>query len=273
MHNNVYQALPAVSSHWLIAMLDSPAACYRKYLDPQRPTEEPTDALRLGTLVHCLALTPRQFSQEFAVMNCERRTKADRARWEWIQAQGLIPIRPAELEKARAIVAALKAHKVARNLLFHGKKERTIIQQRAHGLLPLKARLDVHCEARRLIVELKTTRDLGVIRTSMERYRYPLSAAFYRDMVKGQETVFVFVQSTPPHDIEIVDFPSDQLEAGREQYQTALRRFDECWRSNQWPEMESPVLTDDDDPLMLPGTPLFRRGPARFEIPVGELAL
>ena len=273
MNNAEYQALRYVSSHWLIAMLDSPAACWKKYLAPQRETIS-TDALRLGTLVHCLALTPRQFEREFVVADYDRRSNAGKARYAELAETGLTVIRPAELERARAMVAALRANPDSRKLLRDGKKERTIIQPRARGLLPLKARLDVHCEARRLIVELKTTRDLGVIRTSMERYRYPLSAAFYRDMVLGLATVFVFVQSTPPHDIEIVDFPRDQLEAGREQYQTALRRFDECWRSNQWPEMESPALADDDDPLMLPGTPLFQRpSPARFDIPVGELML
>jgi hypothetical protein len=46
MNNHDYQDLPGISSHWLIAMLDSPAACWRKYLDPQRPAEEPTAALR-----------------------------------------------------------------------------------------------------------------------------------------------------------------------------------------------------------------------------------
>jgi hypothetical protein len=37
MNNSDYQDLPAISSHWLIAMLDSPAACWRKYLDPGGP--------------------------------------------------------------------------------------------------------------------------------------------------------------------------------------------------------------------------------------------
>jgi len=271
MNNNEYQKYPAVSSHWLIDLLVSPAHCYRRHLDPERVIEYSSDALRLGTLVHCLALTPRQFEWEFRVLT-DRRTKAGQAEWSWTLCQGWTPVKPAELDKARSIVAALKAHAESRKLLHFGKKERTIIQQRAHGLLPLKARLDVHCESRRLIVELKTIRDLGLIRASMERYRYPLSAAFYRDMVKGHATVFVFVQSTPPHDIEIMDFPRAQLEAGREQYQTALRRFDDCWRRNDWPEAE-PAPAVDDDPLMLPGTPLFQRGPARFEIPVGELAL
>ena len=74
MNNTEYQDILGISTHWLIAMLQSPAACWRKYLDPQRPAEEATAALRLGTLVHCLALTPRQFEREFIVADYERRT-------------------------------------------------------------------------------------------------------------------------------------------------------------------------------------------------------
>jgi len=272
MNNAAYQSFPAVSSHWLIDLLQSPAHCWRRHLDPARVIESSSDALRLGSLVHCLALTPNQFGKEIQVLDTNRRTAFGRKIWNDVQAAGMVPVTPAELDKARAIVAALKAHKPANRLLMFGKKERTIIQPRPAGLLPLKARLDVHCEAHRLIVELKTTRDLGVIRASMERYRYPLSAAFYRDMVRGQATAFVFVQTTPPHDVEILDFPRAQLEDGREQWKAALRRFDDCWRRNDWPEAE-PVPDMDDDPLMMPGTPLFQRGPARFDLPVGELAL
>ena len=76
MDNEEYQDLPCVSSHWLKAMLESPADCWRKYLDPQRPTQQKTEALRLGTLVHCLALTPRQFEREFLVADYERRSSA-----------------------------------------------------------------------------------------------------------------------------------------------------------------------------------------------------
>jgi len=89
MSNNDYQDLPAISSHWLIAMLDSPAACWRKYLDPQRPTEKATTALRLGTLVHCLALTPRQFEREFIVADCERHSNTGKQAYAELTATGL----------------------------------------------------------------------------------------------------------------------------------------------------------------------------------------
>ena len=271
MNNSDYQKLPGVSSHWLSEMLNSPAACWRKYLDPQRPAEEPTAALRLGTLVHGLALTPRQFEREFLVADYERRSVAGKARYAALQQSGLTVVKPTELDKARAIVAALQASPEARKLLRHGKKERTIIQPRQPGLLPLKARLDIHHEAKRQIVELKTTWNLAADQATMERYRYLLSAAFYRDLVKGQSVVFVFVQTAPPHDVAIMEMSRIQLQDGEMQWRTALEMFDRCWRRNEWPEAEPSAL--DDDPLLMNFIPVRAAARPQFELPVGELAL
>ncbi len=269
MNNREYQSLPGISSHWLIEIFNTPAACWRKYLDPQRPAPEQTAALRLGTLVHCLALTPRQFEREFRVIHEDRRSRNGRAEWEWTLAQGWMPIKPAELDKARALVAALQASPEARKLLRHGKKERTIIQPRARGLLPLKARLDIHHEAKRQVIELKTTWNLAAAQATMERYRYPLSAAFYRDLVRGQSVAFVFVQTREPFEVAVMPMERQQLQAGRDQWETALARFDDCWRRNHWPEAEPD--RPDDDPLMMDFMPAKAR--QRFELPVGELAL
>lgn len=270
MNNADYQDMPCISSHWLIDMLQSPAHCYRRHLDPARTIEAPSDALRLGTLVHCLALTPRQFEREFRLIREDRRSRTGRAEWEWTQAQGWTPIRPAELDHAHAIVSALKANKTAHRLLTHGKKERTIIQPRAQGLLPLKARLDVHHEAQRHVIELKTTWNLLAMVTAWEKYRYALSAAFYRDMARSQRVTFVFVETSAPYNIAIEAISKEDLQDGERQWRTALERFDTCWTLNQWPEMERPAITDDD-PLLLPGTPMFHRAGPRFDLPVGEL--
>jgi len=271
MNNHDYQNLPGISSHWLIAMLDSPRQCWEKYLDPQRPVEEPTDALRLGTLVHGLALTPRQFEREFIVANYERRSLAGKARYIALQQSGLTVVKPAELDQARAIVAALQADPVARKLLRGGKKERTIIQPRARGLLPLKARLDVHQESRRQVIELKTTWNIAAAEAAMTRYRYELSGAFYRDLVRGQSVVFVFVQTREPYEVLVMPMTRTQLQDGEMQWRTALEMFDTCWRLNQWPEAEP--TAPDDDPLMMDFIPTKAAARQRFEWPVGELAL
>ena len=273
MDNAEYQEMPCVSSHWLKAMLDSPADCWRKYLDPQRPQQPPTASLRLGTLVHCLTLTPRQFEREFLVADYERRSQAGKLRYAALTATGKTVIKPAELDHAHALVAALQAHPEARRLLRGGKKERTILQPRARGLLPLKARLDIHHETRRGVVELKTTFDLQRFSASLERYRYPLSAAFYRDISRSTSVEFVVVQTRAPYAVETFAMSREQLQQGREQWQTALERFDACWLENHWPEAEKlPAPTEDDDPLLMNFMP---RNPnrQRFDLPLGELTL
>ena len=223
-------------------------------------------------LVHCLALTPRQLEREFVVADYERRSRAGKIRYAALAATGLTVIRPTELEKARALVAALHADPAARKLLRGGKKERTIIQPRARGWLPLKARLDIHHESKRQVVELKTTYSLHAVEAALERYRYPLSAAFYRDLSKSLSVIFVFVQSREPFEVLVLPMARPQLQAGRVQWQSALTRFDECWKTNQWPDGK-PTAEDDDDPLLLPFLPAATRSPRRFELPVGELAL
>ena len=272
MDNATYQEMPCISSHWLKDMLDSPAECYRNHLDPQRPVKESTKAMQFGTLVHCLALTPLQLGEEFIIASYERRTKAGKARYTELAATGKIIITPDEFERAQAIIAAMKAHPEARLLLSGGKKEQTIIQERGRGLLPLKARLDIHHPDQRRVVELKTSYDIARIETTMKIYRYPLSAAFYRELAHALTVVFIFVQTREPLDVAVFELSPLDLQEGREQFTTALYRFDECWKANHWPEAEPTATGLDEDPLMMNFMPM-NPNRQRFELPVGELAL
>ncbi|MBK8755500.1 MAG: PD-(D/E)XK nuclease-like domain-containing protein [Candidatus Competibacteraceae bacterium] len=88
MNNDEYQKLPGVSSHQLIAMLESPANCWRKYIDPQRPQQETTASLTFGTLIHCLALNPHTFDDEFLVADYEQRSKAGKERYAQLKQYG-----------------------------------------------------------------------------------------------------------------------------------------------------------------------------------------
>ncbi|MBK8752307.1 MAG: PD-(D/E)XK nuclease-like domain-containing protein [Candidatus Competibacteraceae bacterium] len=273
MNNRQYQDIPAISSHRLIAMLESPAHCWRKYLDPDRKAEAPSDALKLGTLVHCLTLNPHDFDNEFLVADYERRSKAGKARYAELNQYGLTVIKPAELERAQAIADALQYDNDARKLLRYGRKERTIVKPRAAGLLPLKARLDIHNEAKRQVIELKTTRDSATIQKTIADYHYLLSAAFYQDISQSHSVVFIFVESAEPYRIEIFEPAYGQLDQGRELMAIKLQQFDECWLANHWPEAP-PTPELEDDPLFMP-MPLMTAKPnlPRFEIEVGELAL
>jgi hypothetical protein len=106
----------------------------------------------------------------------------------------------------------------------------------------------------------------------MQRYRYPLSAAFYRELAQASTVVFIFVQTREPFNVAVFELSPLDLQEGREQFTSALHRFDECWLKNEWPEAE-PVAPDlDDDPLMMNFIPL-NPNRQRYDLPVGELAL
>lgn len=272
MDNATYQEMPCISSHWLKDMLDSPADCYRKHIDPQRPVQESTKAMQFGTLVHCLALTPLQFGEEFIIESCHRRSKAGKARYAELKATGMIIITPDEFNRAQAIVTAMKAYPEAQQLLTGGKKEQTILQERERGLLPLKARLDIHHEQQQQVVELKTIYNMESIEKAVDQYRYPLSAAFYADISQSLSVQFIFVQTDEPYEVTVFEMPRLQLQEGREQYQYALKWFDDCWLKKEWPEAE-PVGAANDDPLMMDFMLPKAAAQQRCELPVGELAL
>ena len=271
--NSAYLASPGVSSHMLIEVLKSPAACYQRYLDPSRPSQSPSDAMRLGTAVHCLALTPRRFDSEVIVTDYERRSHAGKARYAALCASGQTVIKPAELMRAREIVAALHRSSTIRHVLRRGRPERTFIRPRSGGLLPLRGRVDLHDARRRVVVELKTCRSLDFVQSSIERYGYGLSAAFYRDWMYAVEVVMVFVESSEPYRTRAFPVSRDTLDAGSEAWRTALDTFDACWRAGGWPEAEPPAALDDD-PLFMPMPAMAENAHRqRFDLPVGELAL
>jgi hypothetical protein len=274
MDNAAYQALPAISSHGLIEMLKSPADCWQKYLDPMRPPQEASDAMRLGTAVHCLALTPRRFEQEIIVRHFERRSIKGKAAYAQMLATGKTPLRPTELVRAREIVAALQFNYDIRRLLRRGRPERTFIRSRGADLCPVRGRVDLHDARGKTIIELKTTRDLSQIDASIRQYRYALSAAFYRHWLPAQRVVMVFVESREPYRTRIIPLSDALLAEGDEQWRTALARFDACRCTNEWPEAESATPDLDDDPLMMP-MPFMaaKANRQRFELPVGELSL
>ena len=129
--SRAYFKMPGVSSHALIEMTRSPLHCWAKYLDPAREDEEPTAAMRFGTLVHALTLTPATFADEFVLADAiNRRTHQGKADHAALVASGKLVVSRAEYAAALAIVKAIKRHPVAGGLLETGEPEQTLIVRR-----------------------------------------------------------------------------------------------------------------------------------------------
>jgi hypothetical protein len=236
MNNRDYQSLFCISSHWLISILESPANCWRKYIDPNKPFQETTDSMRFGTLVHLLMLTPNMFDNEIIVCDYDRRTLAGKEKYKSLLMTGKTIIKPAELQKAQAIVDVINNNPEAKKLLRFGSKEKTIIKHRNPGMLPLKARVDVLNKKQQLVVELKTIYYIGAIDYAISEYKYLLSAAFYNNITATNNFKFVFVQTTEPYGVVIKEITDDDMEIGQDQLNKSLTLFDSCWAKNYWPE-------------------------------------
>jgi hypothetical protein len=66
--NADYHADPAISASHLKAVMQSPYHYWSRFLDPRRPTVEPSSAMRLGSLAHCAVLEPDELSKRY----CDR---------------------------------------------------------------------------------------------------------------------------------------------------------------------------------------------------------
>ncbi|MEI2781114.1 MAG: PD-(D/E)XK nuclease-like domain-containing protein [Candidatus Competibacter sp.] len=269
--NRSYFRMPGVSSHALIEMRRSPLHCWARYVDPARADEEPTAAMRFGTLVHALVLAPETFGDEFALAgSINRRTNAGKADYAALAASGKLVVSGEAYRAALEIVKAIRKHPVAGGLFKTGEPEKILTVEREPHRLPLKGRPD-WLSPQPAIVELKTATDAsreGFLR-AVYRHGYHLSAAYYR-MLVGRTTgtpeaaiphTFVVAETERPYAVAVYPTSERLLAEGRELWETALARFDECWTDGEWPNY--PVETLE---------PTAAGGP-RFAVEDGELEL
>lgn len=269
--NQAYFLLPGVSSHALLELQRSPLHCWAKYLNPDRVDEEPTATMRFGTLVHALALTPDTFGDEFVLADLNRRTRAGQAEYAALAESGKRVVSREEYAAALEIVQAIQRHPVAGTLFKTGEPEKTLIVEREPPLWPLKGRLD-WLAPQPAIVEFKTATDAsreGFLR-AVYRYGYHLSAAYYR-MLASVATgtpedaiphTFVVVETKRPYAVAVYPSSERLLAEGRNLWEAALARFDECWIGGDWPGY--PVETLE---------PTAARGSPRVAVEEGELEL
>ena len=116
--NADYHADPAISASHLKAVMQSPYHYWSRFLDPQRPTAEPTSAMRLGSLAHCAVLEPDELSKRYAIAP-DRRSNAGKAaaaeKRAYIQAEWDTAVRKGREEIEKKTASARKAMGVRKN--------------------------------------------------------------------------------------------------------------------------------------------------------------
>lgn len=251
---------PSISSSGLRAILsDSPAAYWRtSYLNPAREEREGGKHFDIGQAAHHLILGEGSFAARFVVTPAKAPDGRD---WNannlsckaWLQEQeaaGKTVLKPADVEVIKGVAGLLPWQA---NCPESGLKNSALVQQGAlDGLIErsliwqqdgvwLKVRPDVLPEDANVIVDLKTTRDITKAHRSVYEYGYHMQAALVADGMERllgrviEATAFVFVQTSPPYPVRVVQIGPHDIAIGRQENARALNLFRRCMASGEWP--------------------------------------
>lgn len=283
-----YLALPFFSPHYLakgwLNELTFSAAHMKAKNDAVE--DEPTEYMKLGSLVHSLALEPEVALQTLVVMpdiaeEVFRELMADpknegreesirkglrnrsiyKSRVAAFKAENANKemVDPRLMEKASYMSRALRQSSQAMSLLSTaGDSEVTLVWcDRETGLM-CKRRPDKRG------LEMKTCYDISAFQTSIFKYGYDLQAAMECDgwAELGRplaEQWFIVLESSPPFSVQAAPIGRHLLDFGRNRYRVALRAAREGLESGSWPTPASPTEWGLSDEASTP-EPTFGSG-------------
>lgn len=235
------------------------------WLHDEPPSDEARQAYVRGGFLHALALEPTEVKNRYAfpprrgeegltpdaTKLVDRRTTKGKELWEafdtQVRATGQIAVFPEDEGLALGMLMALKQHDEASRLLWTGGgvNERVLHWTDPETQTPMRARPDRIFLADRVVVDLKSDRDIDPDKVSNLRrwyeYGYHRKAAIYLDGLY-EETgenfalAYVFVESTARPRVRVAWLETDSpaVEVGRAEYQDALAAFNRCRASGEW---------------------------------------
>lgn len=241
-----YHAIDALGASGLRKLARSPRHFFAAHLDPNRPANEPTPAMRAGTLAHCAVLEPEALALRYVVKppGHDGRTKEGKA---WLQsvAPGFEIVTADEWTTAQRQADAVRALPEIGPLFSNGRAEVSAFWvDEATGEL-CKCRPDWEAPAGEgvVLLDVKTTQDASPagFPRSIANFRYDLQAAWYSDgyekasgrMVLG--FVFTAVEADYPHAAAAYMLDDVTLDKARAENRRLLDLYAACKTSGVWP--------------------------------------
>jgi hypothetical protein len=233
--NADYHADPAISASHLKAITQqSPYHYWSRFLDPKRPTVEPSSAMRLGSLAHCAVLEPDELSKRYSTC-LPRNTKAGKEQAAELAAAGIEAVTESDMALALNMADAVRQHPYAAALLADGKAEQSFWADDLATGLRIKARPDWYTGT--TIVDLKTCSDAssGGFSRACATFAYNLQAQHYLNVCFAERFIFLAVEKTYPFCVGIYELDAAAMAAGAEQCRIGLQTISDCRAINEWP--------------------------------------
>jgi exodeoxyribonuclease VIII len=243
--NQTYHGLTAYWSSTALKYMSSKSPAHFKslYIDRDVEKKDATPAMVLGSLVHCMVLTPDEFQNEFFIMpDLNFRTNEGKAAREEILARnvGKQSVTDEMVSQAHRMRESVFNNTRAAELLEGLTREAAFFWTCPFTQLNFKAKIDA-CGATRMI-ELKTTRDASpaFFQRHSDNMNYDLSIIHYRQAlahVMGCEPPvhIIAVEDKPPYACIVYDVQDDMLNVGHEKWLAAVSKLEAGIKRGEWP--------------------------------------
>ncbi len=234
-----YAALAGLRASWVKTLASqTPAHLFAR----MNSAEEDTDAFRVGRALHCAALRPADFANEFATSpKFDRRTKAGKEAGEAFAALnvGKTVVDESEYAGVGAMVAAMQQHNAASLIMSRVTFAERVFTADLFGV-PCKCRVDAYC-ADGMLVDLKTTTCAAprAFARSAVDYGYYLQMAFYREILRANGrrvtgAVLVAVEKAAPHCVATYGLADADLDAMLPTIKAACNAYAAATASGVW---------------------------------------
>lgn len=172
---------------------------YLKYINKERTP--PTDAMKLGSIVHCLMLTPDVFNEQFAVSpDINKRTNAGKEEWAQFSAlnQGKIVVDNSDYEHARRLVDTAMTNDSIYNAIKSCHSFEKEWKMDIDGL-PYRGFYDGLSAD--YILEIKTINDASPKNVMSDFYKrkYHMQASLYSMSFFNLPILYIIVETSEPY--------------------------------------------------------------------------
>lgn len=254
--NEAYHALKAVSPSQIKVLGRSPLHYFDQFLAEDREKRKPTPEMQLGTALHTAVLEPELWDLTIAVppQRFYLRTRAGKelaAEFER-ESAGKLVLSPEDADQVRRMADAVRKHPAARFLLeLPGRREASYTWTDPTTGLECKTRPDWHSEDRRIVVDVKTTKDASRVEfaKSIANLDYHVQAAWNQDALGAEQFITIAVENMRPFAVAVYPASGAMIAAGQRRIEAAMALLAECWASGVWPGYGDLV----QEPIELPG--------------------
>ena len=256
-----YHSIDALSNSSLSVLYGNgkgdPAGFHARFIAKTMKTEE-TDAMRLGSAVHMLALEPERFDDEYRIeagpinSSTGKPYGRDTKKFEaWLaEAQSNDKrklILQDEFAESLAIAKAFQSHLYIRAVMSLSSEK---VFERGYEMaylidgedpIRIKCKPDCVIPSEGLIIDLKTTSDPhpDAWKWSAEEYGYHRQAAIYLQAMGayyGRPFRFLFgvVRSRAPYEVGVYELDEPSIERGWSQVEDLIAEYAQRKREDNW---------------------------------------